>query len=112
MIKIQVNNVNMFYDVCELEFGDGFYPVTQLTNSCKSKIKIGFHLITNQYKEVYWKQISNDIDLINGLNVNEGALLLAILNKRLNADIDINKKNAIKGIANKWGIIIYQKNGM
>ena len=112
MIKIQVNNVDMFYDVYESEFGDGFYPVTQLNNSCKSKIRIGFHLITNQYKEVYWKQIYNDVDLINGLDVNEGALLLAILNKRLNADIDINKKNAIKGIANKWGIIIYQKNGM
>ena len=110
MITIQVNNVDMFYDVYESEFGDGFYPVTQLTNSCKSKIRIGFHLITNQYKEVYWKQIYNEVDLINGLDVNEGALLLAILNKRLNSDIDINKKNAIKGITNKWGIIIYQKN--
>jgi len=104
---IQVNNVEMFYDVCELEFGDGFYPVTQLTNSCKSKIKIGFHLITNQYKEVYWKQINNDIDLINGFNDNEGALLLTILNKKLNANN--NQKNSIKGITNKWGIIIYQK---
>ncbi len=110
MIKIQVNNVNMFYDVYESVIGDGFYPVTQLTNSCKSKITIGFHLITNQYNELYWKRISNEDDLIDGLNVIEGALLLAILNKRLITDS--NQKKPIKGIANKFGIIIYQKNGM
>ena len=89
----KIINVKMYYDDYEKYFGDGFYPII-IENEKYTSIIISF-----QYKNNIWKQITQDE--IHGLDGDVGIKLLDFLNR------EGNEKGKI--IKNRYGLILYQR---
>ena len=90
----------MYYDIYEVNFGDGFYPLSFNESGTLTKINISFTEFKMINGEFVWKQ-DDKINPIMGLDGSTGIDLLDLLNQ-------YSSKNHTKILASN-NVTIYPK---